>query len=130
MQLSSTEMGWVIGILQKGGNFTIHDDGNVSLTVTDEPEVTARLLSFIGTGKIRNNNSNTRYFLQRRVDIDNVLRATRRYLTGTQKEQADKVIEHMASWFDELDPWSPQRDAKVNQEFVGRGRISYKLREG
>jgi hypothetical protein len=127
MSLSSAEFGYIVGVLQAKGNFTVHADNSVSVTVTSSPDVVQKLAQYIGTGTIRENNSHLRYFLQRKADVDALLVAVGPYLLGEQAEAAEKVRAHLDTFFEtEIDPYSPQRQVRIRRAL--RATRSYELR--
>ena len=112
---SEAEFGYIVGVLQAKGNFTVHADSAVSITVTGSADVVQKLAQYIGTGTIRQNNSQLRYFLQRKADVDALLVAVGPYLAGDKGIAAEKVRAHLDHVFEtEIDPYSPQREVRID----------------
>ena len=127
MSLSKEEFGYIVGVLQAKGNFTVHADNGVSVTVTGSEDLVNRLSLYIGTGTIRPNNTQQRYFLQRKADVDALLVAVAPHLFGDKAEEAEKVRSHLDIFFDtEIDPYSPQREIRINEDL--RKKRAYELR--
>lgn len=111
---------YVVAVAEVKGNFTIHNDGNVSFTVTTSDEaIVDKLAEFIGTGTTRKvaNGRGTiayKYILQRRADVDALARKLMPELTPEARSKAGVVRDHLDAWFDEnVDPISPQRAIRV-----------------
>lgn len=110
---------YVAGAAQVKGNFTVLADGDVAFTLTTPSDKVAETIQeYIGTGNIRKNaragqNTSYKYVLQRRADVDALARILLPSLIEQARVDAEAVRAHLDSWFDEVDPASPQRQNRV-----------------